>query len=619
MFFVNKRFFPDISIKGQKKISRLSWILTLVFCASSFTGGFAEGIADPLNKSGELPQKETGNAESRMEWFSNAKFGMFIHWGPYSRLAGEWKGKKVGNDRNSEWIMNFLQIPRDEYRLQARDFNPVGFNAKEWVELAGEAGMKYLVFTAKHHDGFAMYDSEVSDYNICDWTEFSVDPLRELSSACRENGIRFGFYYSQREDWDEPFAYGNTWDFDFDPEQDLETFEKKYLETKAKPQLRELLTKFGPVDLIWFDRGLYTQEEARDLRRLVGGLQPDCLVNGRIGNYNSELVGDFQELNDNGMPASGIEEYWETPQTLNDTWGYSRFDHNWKGPEEVIQRLVEIVSKGGNYLLNIGPDGLGFIPDASREVLRETGNWMRLNGESIYGTRASPLEAMAWGFCTRKENHLYLHITDWPEDGKLEVTGLLNSINSACPLAEPEKKLGISSDGSYPVIDIRGIKRDKYVTVLKLEMNGEIQVAQPVVSRSADGSYLLNYEAAITRGKAVKRFNRKGSYHISGWESPDDSVSWNLKEPKPGSYRLGITYAALPSWAGLKFRIEAGETVLEAETVPTGDWYDYKTFHLGTVTLDAGEGQALVINPVSAVPNLFMYLKEIILEPEKRN
>ena len=214
-----------------------------------------------------------------MEWFSNAKFGMFIHWGPYSRLAGEWKGKKVGNDRNSEWIMNFLQIPREEYRQLAREFNPVEFDAAEWVALAREAGMKYLVLTAKHHDGFAMYDSAVSEYNIYDWTQFSGDPVRELSAACRKNDIRFGFYYSQREDWDEPFAYGNTWDFDFDPEKNLDIFEKEYLEKKPKPQLRELLTGFGPIDLIWFDRGLYTQEEARDLRELVRGLQPDCLVN----------------------------------------------------------------------------------------------------------------------------------------------------------------------------------------------------------------------------------------------------------------------------------------------------------------------------------------------------
>ena len=554
-----------------------------------------------------------------MEWFSDAKFGMFIHWGPYSRLAGEWNGKKVGNDRNSEWIMNFLEIPRDEYRSLAREFNPVEFSAEEWVGLAREAGMKYLVFTAKHHDGFAMYDSEVSNYNIRDWTAFEVDPFRELAVECRENDIRLGFYYSQREDWDEPFAYGNTWDFDFNPEQALDIFEKEYLETKAKPQLRELLTGFGPVDLIWFDRGLYTQDQARDLKDLVGRLQPDCLVNGRIGNYNSELMGDFQELNDNEMPASGIEEYWETPQTLNDTWGYSRFDHNWKSPGEVIRRLVEIVSKGGNYLLNIGPDGLGRIPEPSREILRETGRWMNLYGESIYGTNASPLEATDWGFCTRKGNILYLHITEWPEDSRLALKGLLNSINKASALPDQEKKLNVSGEGEYSIVDISSVTKDKYVTVLKLELDGEPRVSQPIVFQSKDNAYLLNYESAITRGRAVKRFNRKGGYHISGWKSADDSITWNLNVNKPGRYRLYITYAALPSWAGQEFRIVAGETALDADTAGTGDWYDFGTFDLGTVNLVETEGQVLEIRPGGRVNENLMYFREIVLKPIDRD
>ena len=598
---------------------KLFLILVSVLCSGLFFGSCSEGEIDPSGSSSPSEVEETADKADRMEWFSDAKFGMFIHWGPYSNLGGEWNGKKVGNDRISEWIMNYLEIPRDEYRRLARDFNPVDFSAGEWVGLAREAGMKYLVFTAKHHDGFAMYDSKVSDYNIRDWTPFAGDPFRELGAECRENDIRLGFYYSQREDWDEPFAYGNTWDFDFNPEQALDIFEKKYLETKAKPQLRELLTDFGTVDLIWFDRGLYTQDQARDLRELVGSLQPDCLVNGRIGNYNSELMGDFQELNDNGMPASGIEEYWESPQTLNDTWGYSKFDHNWKSSGEVIRRLVEIVSKGGNYLLNIGPDGLGRIPEPSREILRETGRWMKLYGESIYGTKASPLEAADWGFCTRKGNALYLHITDWPKDGRIVLKGLLNSIKTAVPLSEPEKKLEISRDGEFSVLDITSAAKDKYVTVLKLELEGAPRVSEPVVSLSADNTYLLNYESAITGGRAVKRYNRKGGYHISGWLSPDDSISWNLNVDEPGRYRVSVSYAALPSWAGQEFRIKAGETALVFETAGTGDWYDFKTFDLGIVNLDDQEGMFLEIRPGGWIGEKLMYFREILLEPIEQN
>lgn len=589
-------------------VSVLSVCLLLSLCSEGGTG--PQGVISPSGP------EETINTASRMEWFSEVKFGLFVHWGPYSNLAGEWDGKRVGNDRNSEWIMNFLQIPRDEYRELARQFNPVEFSAGDWVGLAKEAGMKYLVFTAKHHDGFAMYDSKVSGYNILDWTPFESDPMVELSAACRENDIRFGFYYSQREDWDEPYAYGNTWDFAFDPEKNLDTFEKKYLKTKAEPQLRELLTEYGIVDLIWFDRGLYTQEQAEKLRGLVSDLQPKCLVNGRIGNYHSELMGDFQELNDNGMPSSGIEEYWETPQTLNDTWGYSRFDHNWKSSTEVIKRLVEIVSKGGNYLLNVGPDGLGRIPEPSREILKETGRWMQVYGESIYGTEASPLEAADWGFCTRKGEFLYLHITNWPDNSLLEVTGLLNRVKNARQLAEPGKNLKVSVKEKYPLIDISNAAKDKHVTVIKLELDGQPRAVPPVVVQTAGKRLLLDYESAITEGKAVKRFNRKGGYHISGWQSGDDYVKWNLQVSGPGRYKVSIKYAALPAWAGQRFKVILGGNVLGAETQGTGDWYDYASFDLGSVNLGKGGTEVLEVRPEGPVRDLLMYFKEIILEPE---
>ena len=597
------------------RAGRVFCVVFLALALFLVTGG-CRNSGDSAEAPPEFRNEGSGEMSGdRMAWFKDVKFGLFIHWGPYSALAGEWDGKLVGNDRNSEWIMNFLQIPREKYRELARDFNPVEFDASEWVSLARDAGMKYLVFTAKHHDGFAMYDSDVSDYNIVDWTPFTVDPLEELAAACRENDIRFGFYYSQREDWDEPYAYGNTWDFDFKPEDNLDLFEEKYLEKKALPQLRELLTNYGTVDLIWFDRGLYTQEQASGLREFVRELQPQCLVNGRIGNYNSELMGDFQELDDNGMPASGIEEYWETPQTLNDTWGYSRYDNNWKSPDEVIRRLVEIVSKGGNYLLNIGPDGMGRIPGPSIEILRETGRWMKINGDSIYGTAASPLEAMDWGFCTRKGEILYLHIVEWPGNNLVEVTGLLNQIERASSLAEPEIELGILQEDKYPLVDIGNLPRDEHVSVIKLKLDGLPRVTPPVVTPAEDGSFLLDFESAITGGLAVKRFNRKGRYHISGWKSEMDSVKWNLIWAEPGTYRAGIRYAALPAWAGQVFVVTLNGVSREFGIRDTGDWYDYATFELGEVELGE-EGSVLEIRPGGEVRDNLMYFKEIVLDPQ---
>jgi len=614
------RKFEAASILSWSAIAYVRNILLTVFVVMNFSlpvlasssRSPASGFLDEISRdAGE----DDSRSNPRMEWFKNAKFGLFIHWGPYSRLAGEWKGRKVGNHRNSEWIMNFLEIPRDEYRAQAREFNPVEFNAREWVLLARKAGMKYLVLTAKHHDGFAMYDSDVSEYNILDWTAFDRDPLRDLAEECRSAGIRFGFYYSQREDWDEPFAYGNTWDFDFKPESNLRRFEQEYLETKVKPQLRELLTEYGPIDLIWFDRGLYTQEQARDLRDLVSGLQPECLVNGRIGNYGSELMGDFQDLNDNGMPASGIEEYWETPQTLNDTWGYSRYDHNWKKPAEIITRLVEIVSKGGNYLLNVGPDGLGRIPQPSRKVLLEAGKWLDSYGESIYGTQSSPFPSCEWGFVTRKDGVLYLHLTGWPDLGILPVTGLLNREIKATPLLQPSRVLPVSLAGKYPEIDLAGVERDDYVSVIKVELKGEPEVEEQVVNHGDDGSFLLDFASAVTTGSVLKRFNRKGGYHFSGWSTPGDRVSWNLRLDESGSFRILASYAALPAWRGQEFVLTVDGCAIEAETSGTGSWYEYQTFDLGIVNLGSPGSKVLEFGPKGTVRDMLMYLREIRLEP----
>ncbi len=296
-----------------------------------------------------------------MNWFRHDKFGMFIHFGPYSALAGEWNGQAIPPHTEAEWIMQRFNIPVAEYRERARQFNPTKFDATAIVALAKATGMKYLVVTAKHHDGFAMYKSALSNYNIVDWTPFHRDIVKELSDACQKAGIRFSVYYSHREDWDDPNGFGNNWDYD--PAK--KNF-SQYLETKAKPQLKELLTNYGPLGLIWFDRGMDTPQHAPEFADLVHSIQPQCLINGRIGSYKQELMGDYQDMNDNGMPSGGLEEDWETPQTLNTTWGYSKFDQDWKTPGVVIRRLVEIVSKGGNYLLNIGPMPDGSVPAPSR-------------------------------------------------------------------------------------------------------------------------------------------------------------------------------------------------------------------------------------------------------------
>ena len=282
--------------------------------------------------------------EEKMKWWREARFGMFIHWGLYSVLAGMWEGRKVPGI--GEWIMQHARIPVKEYELLAKQFNPVNLDVREWVGMAKNAGMKWIVITAKHHDGFCMFDTKLTDYNIVKATPFKHDPLKDLAKACEEEGIRLGFYYSQTLDWHHPDGIGNDWDFD--PRK--KNF-SSYLEGYVKPQLQELLTNYGPIAVLWFDIMTPTPEQARDIKEWVRNLQPDTIISGRIDPSGFETgIGDYRERGDNEIPAERIEGDWETPGTINDTWGFKSYDHNWKSTGVLIHKLVEIVSKGGNYL-----------------------------------------------------------------------------------------------------------------------------------------------------------------------------------------------------------------------------------------------------------------------------
>jgi len=553
-------------------------------------------------------ETKSTSKEERLNWFKEAKFGMFIHWGPYSKLAGEWNGKKIPVGENAEWIMQKLQIPVKEYRKMAKQFNPIKFNAEDWVKLAKNAGMKYLVITAKHHDGFAMYHSKVSDYNIVNFTPFKRDPMKELAAACREEGIKFCFYYSHREDWDHPDAYGNYWDYN----EAQKNFEK-YLEEKSKPQLRELLTEYGPLGLIWFDRGMYTQEQGKEFVSIVRQLQPRCLINGRVGNYNEELLGDYQNMNDNGMPIGGIEEYWETPQTLNETWGFSKYDKKWKSPKEVIRRLAEIVGKGGNYLLNIGPTGEGIIPQASADVLNKVGDWIKKNGESIYGTTPNPFYNLPWGQCTVKGEKLYLHIFDWPSDGKLRIPGLKNNVKKAYLLINKNRQLPTYREGNMVFISVPEKPIDEINTVVVIEIEGIPNVEPVIVEQREDGVVSLEYVEAITGGKTVKRFNRKGGFHISKMTDSEDTITWHFNIIKPGLFDVMITYSANEEWQGREYVISIEPILLTSQVENTGDWYEYKTFKIGTTNLPKPGKYTLIIKPKSSSENYLMYFKSLQL------
>ena len=351
------------------------------------------------------------------KWWKEAKFGMFVHWGLYSLLAGEWNGRRT--DRIGEWIMHDLNIPVDEYEKTAAVFCPDDFDAKSLVKTACNSGMKYIVITAKHHDGFAMYHSKCSKYNIVDATPYKKDPIEQLAKECQAYDIKLCFYYSQAQDWHHPggYGYGQTPD-------PMKNF-RAYLDEKCLPQLNELLTQYGDIGLIWFDTPMIMLEEhSMEIVELVKNIQPECLVSGRIGNQ----FGDYISTGDNRIPSLPYYGDWEVPVTMNDTWGYKKYDNNWKTAKDIIELFVKINSRGGNLLLNIGPDGHGRIPEESKRILDDIGKWLSCNGESIYATKAVqvfPYETK-WGFFTQKRGKLFAHILKWQSE--IEIHFIANRI-----------------------------------------------------------------------------------------------------------------------------------------------------------------------------------------------
>jgi alpha-L-fucosidase len=379
--------------------------------------------------------------EKRLEWFRHDKFGLFIHWGLYSIPAGYWKGQR--SPGIGEWIQHRLRIPNAEYEQLAQWFNPIRFDADAWAQLAVDAGMKYVVITSKHHDGFALFKSEVSKFNVVDATPFKRDIIKELAAACAKRGLRFGVYYSQSQDWHERGGTGNNWDFPENDVKDTDGSYDKYLQEKVEPQLKELLTNYGPMCLIWFDTPqMMTGDRPVRLTNIVRELQPATLIDGRLGK-----VGDYQSTGDNVIPPKATDDTFEVPATLNHTWGYRTDDHNWKSPGELIFKLVDIASKGGNYLLNVGPTAEGIIPQPSQDALREVGAWLKVNGEAVYGTRRSPFGEefgdYAGNLKDRNGQPVFLGFNDWRctvKPGKLYFTLFK---------VEREKQLGVFTLPSF--------------------------------------------------------------------------------------------------------------------------------------------------------------------------
>lgn len=425
--------------------------------------------------------------DERMQWWREARLGMFIHWGLYAIPAGEWNGKTG----YGEWIRHSAQIPISVYDTFPKHFNPVKFDADEWVKIARDAGMKYIVITSKHHDGFCMFDSDQTSFDIMN-TPYGKDVMKDLSAACKKYGLKFCFYHSIM-DWHHP-DYLPRRDWESDRFADSADY-SRYL-TYMKSQLKELLTNYGEIGVLWFDgewESTWNEAFGKEIYAYCRSLQPGIIINNRVGAGRMDMEGSTKEGMFGGdfgtpeqqIPATGLPgNDWETCMTMNDHWGYNRHDKNFKTTTDLIRMISDISSKGGNYLLNVGPTAEGIFPPESIERLQEIGRWMKVNGEAVYSTQASPFSGLEWGRCTRKETAtgttLYFHVFEWPADGQLRIPGLLNDPVRVRILgtgnAQPVKT---GRDEDQLILYLTDTDPDPVATVIAVEIAGRLDLTEP--------------------------------------------------------------------------------------------------------------------------------------------
>jgi alpha-L-fucosidase len=483
------------------------------------------------------------------KFFDDSNFGMFIHWGLFSNLAGVWDNKTYYGI--GEWIMNprMAGIPVEDYKKVANDFNPTGFDAKAIAQLAKDAGMKYIIITSKHHEGFAMFDSKASDFNIVKATPFGRDPMHELSDACHELGLGFGFYYSHNQDWTAP---GGTRGPTVDENGKEATF-KDYFYNKCKPQVKEICSNYGQIDFVWFDTpGDMEEKYVVELAGLVRELQPKAMMCSRVG-YG---LGDYASVGDMEVPTKKIKGLWETADTNNDSWSYAWYDNNFKSPKVILGRVIETVARGGSYLFNVGPNQNGVIPEIGAKFLRESGDWLKKYSQVVYKANPSPWSyKLPWGDVTTKDNSMFLAVSEWPTDGKLYLPGLKTKIKSACivnPNGRNKKvKFNQSDNTDWVSINVPYKAPDDLISVIEVKFDKEDTI---LVEDNSLGVYPNTDTVLITEfgeAKNATQSNKRWMEKFGEWKHADQvgdwkengTITWNIDVKEAGYYYLDLSYA----------------------------------------------------------------------------
>ncbi|MHC4881577.1 MAG: alpha-L-fucosidase [Planctomycetota bacterium] len=526
----------------MKTNDRIKKSVISIICLAMIATAFS---ADMDKMWGESAVKVDALKAGRGKLFDEGNYGMFIHWGLFSHLGGKWKGDTYYGI--GEWIksVRMANIPVDEYMETAKEFNPNEFDAKKIAQLAKDAGMKYIIITSKHHEGFAMFHSKAHPFNIVDATPFDRDPMKELSDACRESGLGFGFYYSHNQDWTAPGGSGGPKTY---PDGTAATFDD-YFYKKCFPQVREICTNYGDIDFIWFDTpGKMKKERVIELVNLVRELQPNAMLCSRVGHG----MGDYASKGDMEVPPSNIQGLWETCDTNNDSWSYAWYDTNFKSPREILNRLISTIGRGGSYLFNVGPDGKGNVPEIGVKFLLNAGKWIQTYPQVIYGAGSSPWgHALPWGDVTTKGNSLFLCVFEWPQDGILYLPGLDTKIVSATLLEGSksteiryEKKMG------WTLFKLPCQPADTPVSVIEVKLDSHAETANVNTDLGVYpniGTTLLAEFAEVfdARKEAIKWMEKFGEWkhvnQISQWGDKSKAV-WSVNVFEPGYYFLELRY-----------------------------------------------------------------------------
>ncbi|MRI01302.1 alpha-L-fucosidase [Kriegella sp. EG-1] len=548
---------------------------------------------------------------SRTALFENGNYAMFIHWGLYSNIANKWKDSTYYGI--SEWIMNPRRagIPVEEYKAEAKNFNPVNFNAKEIAQLAKDAGMKYIVITSKHHDGFAMYNSKSNDFNIVKATTFARDPMKELAKACKDLGLGFGFYYSHNQDWTFPGGNGG-------PnlnEKGKEVGFDYYFKKKCLPQVKEIVTQYGDIAMVWFDTpGDMEKKYVEELVKLVRKYQPNAMISGRAGHG----LGDYQSLGDMNIPTKNIDGLWETVDVTNDSWGYAWYDQNWKSPKRILKSVISTVARGGTYMLNVGPAPDGSIPNQAKQSLKTAGDWIVRYPQVIYNAGASPWRhALPWGDVTvSKDGKLNLCVYKWPLDGKLWLQGLKNKINTASLLVNDDKlKLETIKKGDWVRVNLPAKRPEQSVSVIEITFEGEVEVSpvnsiDPIFTTTIPVDFASAKECTIIEKKWMEKFGEwKHIEQAENWTNKSE-VIWDIVIKDSGNYQIDLNYTGE---GRLVWNIKSDEGEIVQNQQNSSSVYQY--YEMGLIKFKEPGSHSLTVKLVGG-KNKNASLKEIRLTPE---